>query len=421
MDCSTRERNNRVRRSNAHALMTDTDVSPPLALLSAEQRDELESLLQPISEYYPSGPPIRFDPIYTEIRLAREEDDPILPMGGSERLLKRADWARIEARCKVTLREHAKDLQIAAWMTEACTHQQGMEGLLRGLLLVDGLLAHYWETVHPQVDEDGDPALRVAPLEWMNRSLSTTTRMKIPLLGRTGGPLDRLTLADWERLSGDEASPARKDDRRGPGEESGEALHTRAGVVDYATANRGADADRSAQLVRACLAVMASIERLTVARLGDDAPDMSTLRDTLRAMERAARELTAPREGDVARQPVAAPMMQGVSHETAQPKEENTGGAGERDIPPYGLAQADVADQLRRRIDALCAAAGIHAPSGAERLMAMQIALLLDQNTILQGLARNQAGQTGSAASADAADFTALVRAVLAAKAPAPR
>lgn len=387
--------------------MTDIDVSQPLSLLSAEQRDEFESLLQPISEYYPSGPPIRFDPIFTEIRLAREEDDPNLPMGVWERPLKRADWARIEARCKITLSSHAKDLQIAAWLTEASTRRLGMEGLLPGLLLVHGLLARYWETVHPQIDEDGDADLRVAPLEWMNASLSSTIRTMMPLLGGPAGQLDKLCLADWERMVHDEADSAKHGDGRKAVQESGEPLRTRAAVVGRARANPDHDVDRSLRLVRGCLTVLQSIEELTAARLGADAPSIAKLRDTLRRMESAWMEMSAALEQEVAQQQDAVRIPETVPNDVVQPNH----------APPANMTQLEKADPLGRRIDAICAAAGIHAPSGAERLMAMQVGLLHDQNAILQTLAKEQAGQIGAQPGTDAAcgDFTALVRAVLAA------
>lgn len=393
--------------------MTYIDASPPLSLLSAEQRNELELLLQPVNDHYPSGPPIRFDPIFTEIRLVREEDDPHLPMGVWKRPLKRADWARIEARCKDTLGSHAKDLQIAAWLAEAWCRQHGMEGFLRGLLLIHGLLARYWETVHPQVDEDGDAELRVAPLEWMNASLSQTISRMVPLLGRAAGQLDRLSLMDWEHMAAREAASARQGSERSTAPESAELPQTRADLIDYATANLRADVDRSTRLVRACLAVVMAIASLTDARLGADAPTMSKLRETLRAMERALLELTAEGEPEVAQQRDAMLIPEGPSTDMLQPEEEVAGDMVQPNhTPPASVAQSDGADPLGRRIDAICAAAGIHAPSGAERLMAMQVGLLHDQNAILQTLVKEQAGQQGTDAASG--DFTALVRAVLA-------
>jgi type VI secretion system protein ImpA len=400
------------------ALMTDIDVLQPLSLLSAEQREEFELLLQPISEYYPSGPPIRFNPIFTEIRLAREEDDPNLPMGVWERPLKRADWPMIAMRCKVILSRYAKDLQIAAWLTEAWSRQHGMGGFLHGLLVVDGLCKRFWETVHPQIDEDGDAELRVAPLEWLNRSLSMTIRIMVPLTGRGAGQVDRLTLADWERMSGDKVASARQDNGQGPGEESGVARQTLSSAVDGAKANPGVDVDHDLNLVRASLATVLSIESFTGARLGADAPAMSALRDALRAIERALLEMSAPWQPEIAPGQNTAPVPGQASSEAAQPKREETGDAVGSNDALSGLAQPDVADQLSRQIDAICEAAGVHEPSGSERLMAMQIGLLCDQNAMLQSVASAQARQAGGQASGDStsAEFTALVRTILSRK-----
>lgn len=265
-----------------------------MALLSAGQQDELDKLSEPISEAGPCGPPIRFDPIFTEIRLAREEDDPHLPMGVWERPLKRADWARIEARCKVTLTRYAKDLQIAAWLTEAWTLQHGFDGLFRGLVLVERLLTRYWEALHPRLDEDGDAELRVAPLEWMNVSLSMTIRIQVAMLRHPAGAAGRLSLADWERMTADELSPAKQEAARRAAGESGEPLLTRADIIEYARANLGAEVERATQLVGGCLAAVQSIAGLTEARLGMEAPNMSKLRDTLRALERVLLHMAPP-------------------------------------------------------------------------------------------------------------------------------
>lgn len=67
--------------------------------------------------------------------------------------------------------------------------------------------------------------------------------------------------------------------------------------------------------------------------------------------------------------------------------------------------------QLEQRIAAICKAAGLEQPTGAERMMAMQIGLLQDQNTILQsGLTRtiNQL-RSNSTVTESGDTFTALV------------
>ena len=74
---------------------------------------DVARILAPLSADAPCGPSARYDPVFTEIRLLREEDDPQLPMGQWERPLKRADWPAIEARCIDMLGFRFKDLQIA--------------------------------------------------------------------------------------------------------------------------------------------------------------------------------------------------------------------------------------------------------------------------------------------------------------------
>lgn len=73
--------------------------------------------------------------------------------------------------------------------------------------------------------------------------------------------------------------------------------------------------------------------------------------------------------------------------------------------------RADAAShQLDQRVKAICKAAGIEDPSGADRLMAMQIGLLQDQNTILQSGMTRTLNQMRADAKADESSgtFTAL-------------
>ncbi|WP_314439188.1 hypothetical protein [Massilia timonae] len=89
-------------------------------------------------------------------------------------------------------------------------------------------------------------------------------------------------------------------------------------MIDYAKANLRAGGDRRIQLVRACVVVVLSIERLTTARLGADAPPISRLRETLLGMERALLELTVTREPDAV--PQQDPAQTRGTDDTAQPK-----------------------------------------------------------------------------------------------------
>lgn len=129
---------------------------------------DLEPLLAPISEERPTGEWLRFDPIYDEIQRLRQEDDPALPQGVWQRELKRADWHAMERACIEALTTRTKDLQIAAWLTEAWVRVHGFTGFAAGVRLSTQLCRLYWPDLYPALDPDS-PDTRLAPIAWLNR------------------------------------------------------------------------------------------------------------------------------------------------------------------------------------------------------------------------------------------------------------
>jgi len=234
---------------------------------------------------------MRYDPTFTEIRLAREEDDPNLPMGQWERPLKRADWVLIEDRCKNMLAERSKDLQIAVWLLESWTRQHGFEGLLRGLHLVDGLLRRHWTEVHPVIDEDNDADARVAPLVWLNESMSMTLKVHVPLLRVAGRKPPKVSFADWERLVAREVSGQEHAVEKNSGTDSEELPLTREDVIAYAHQHLHDELQTKLELVRHCLACLTALTSFVDIQLGMDSPNLGKLHGTLTAIERALTQL----------------------------------------------------------------------------------------------------------------------------------
>jgi hypothetical protein len=174
--------------------------------------EDLQALLAPVPGPDPCGVSIRADALFTDIRLAREEDDPSLPMRQWERPLKKADWPRIEAACTEALCSRSKDLQLAAWLTESWTRQDaGIAGLARGLALLRELVVQHWDGVYPRRDppqEGGDYEARVAVFEWLDGAMAHTLRVFVCLFPLAERKPQQLTLADWERLIAGELSGA---------------------------------------------------------------------------------------------------------------------------------------------------------------------------------------------------------------------
>src|SRR5215467_9415975 len=97
-----------------------------------------DNLLNPIEGTNPSGANLRYDPLYDKIEEARREEA-YPPPGMTERDRKVADNPLVIKLSTDALTTKTKDLQIAAWLTEALLKQKGFSGLQDGLLLCSGL------------------------------------------------------------------------------------------------------------------------------------------------------------------------------------------------------------------------------------------------------------------------------------------
>lgn len=135
-------------------------------------------LLNPIPGTDPAGTDLRYDPVYDKIKEARHQDDDA-PQGDWQRQRKVADFALVAKLAGDALAGRSKDLQLAAWLTEAQLHRDGFAGLHAGLTLIRSLLLDFWDGLHPPI-EDGDPELRAAPLAWIGYSLASVVRT-VPL------------------------------------------------------------------------------------------------------------------------------------------------------------------------------------------------------------------------------------------------
>lgn len=128
--------------------------------------DTLEGLLEPIPGDDPGGRSVRYEPVYDQIKQARQED-PVLPQGEWKRERKVADWDEVVDLATKALSEDTKDLQLAAWLTEGWLRVDGFGGLERGLQLLIGLQQQFWDELHPRIEEEDDLEFRAVPLEWI--------------------------------------------------------------------------------------------------------------------------------------------------------------------------------------------------------------------------------------------------------------
>jgi len=135
-----------------------------------------EDILTPIPGDNPSGIDLRYDNkllIHDKIKEARRQDDDAA-QGAWQSERKTANFPLVVKIAQEALATTSKDLQVAAWLTEAMLQTERYSGLRQGLDLMLGLMTEFWDTVYPLI-EDGDREMRARPVAWLG------TQIEFPL------------------------------------------------------------------------------------------------------------------------------------------------------------------------------------------------------------------------------------------------
>lgn len=134
-----------------------------------------DDLLNPIAGDNPSGANLRYEKVYDQIKEARTEDDESIPSGAWSRTVKRADYNQVIKLAGEALANKSKDLQLAAWLTEAHVKKEGIGLIHPCLKLTHDLQEQFWDTLYPEI-EDGDAGMRASPVEWAANRVATILR-----------------------------------------------------------------------------------------------------------------------------------------------------------------------------------------------------------------------------------------------------
>jgi len=234
-----------------------------------------EDLLRPIPGPNPGGANLRDDPLYDKLTEARREDDG-LPQGEWTRPRKVADWPTVIKLASDALATKSKDLQIAAWLTEALGRQEALSGLRAGLDLLRGLVERHWDHLYPEL-EDGDAGLRAKHLAWVGGYLQRVVRT-VPL-NKNGHDFfkyrDSRTVASDAEAKADEKKLAARQaaiaDGKLPPEEFDKAFE----------ATPKAWYKQLALDLDGCVQAVTALDALGQEKFGDDAPSYTELQKAL--------------------------------------------------------------------------------------------------------------------------------------------
>ena len=239
---------------------------------------DLEALLAPLPDGTRAGESLRSDPVYQQIRDARREDDPTLPMREWERPLIKADWKAVAALSSEALRTRSKDFQLAAWLCEAWTRQHQIDGFVAGMQLLTGLAERYWDVAHPLV-EDGDREPRAAPFVWLNHTLALALSLYVPLIVIEERDPPAVSLDEFQRTLG----PSGEQEGSEPAREMIDRHVLKSGNLASLTLLQ--------QRLRAAGEAWQTLSLLVDLQLDADAPSFAAVTDVLARLSRAATSL----------------------------------------------------------------------------------------------------------------------------------
>jgi type VI secretion system protein ImpA len=135
---------------------------------------DLEALLAPIPGDAPQGVDIREDSSgdsprnrLRDARFAARDAERGKEADDTDARDPRPLWRSVREIALKTLAETTKDLEVAAWLTEALLRSDGLAGLAAGAQLMAGLAERYWDGLFPLPDDYGMET-RVAPVTGLN-------------------------------------------------------------------------------------------------------------------------------------------------------------------------------------------------------------------------------------------------------------
>lgn len=243
-----------------------------------------EALLAPISEEAPVGndPRANFaaDSLYFRLRDARTEARAAERQADAagEESASAAPWGPVLRLAVKLLATEAKDLEVAAWCSEALLRADGLAGLAAGFALMQELVERYGEALHPEPDEEGI-ARHVAPVMGLNGESAEGTLIqplrKLALFQRPDGT----PLPFWRYQQSVETA--------GIGDIARREQRFAAGVIPFDQIEKEADAASGAAFARlhqeatAALNAWQGLSRALDLRAGNDAPPMGRVRDLL--------------------------------------------------------------------------------------------------------------------------------------------
>ncbi|MEW4563956.1 type VI secretion system protein TssA [Bremerella sp. JC770] len=177
---------------------------------------DIEALTNPISEESPSGVELRgsehanafFDlrEFFNQSNKAERELETAEAFPDEEFPdLKDPQWDEVRDRSIEILTSYSKDVSVASWLIEAMMRMEGLPGLRDGFKVMLEICRRYWDSIHPEPDEDEGYAETVSQLTGLTSERSYGVLDKLPLTNGGGGCYSYFDFNEANRIDGMDA------------------------------------------------------------------------------------------------------------------------------------------------------------------------------------------------------------------------
>ncbi|WP_171208212.1 type VI secretion system protein TssA [Ruegeria sp. HKCCA6948] len=235
---------------------------------------DLSSYLEPRGEEPPSGENLEYDPAFTDLEIAAQPGEE-RQMGDEIVAAEEQDWSDVEDKALAVM-DKSHDLRAAIYLAEAVLHTKGLPAFAAAVGYARSLLDEFWDTCHPELDEDdGDATMRINAVQ----GLSSSDRM-VRALRRTGitdsRMFGRMTLRHLDVVDGRINMPA--DLEEIPDENS-----VAAAFKDTDDEVLAANAEAAA----AALEDIAAIDAIFADKTPGEGPSLDPLTEALKSIQQA--------------------------------------------------------------------------------------------------------------------------------------
>ena len=163
----------------------------------------MSDMLKSHGEDAPSGENLEYDPDFIAMELAAQPEEE--RQAGSEIVEgSDPDYKDLANKARVIL-ERSHDIRAAVYLADSELRLNGLSGFAEITTYIRGCLEQYWDTCHPQLDEedDNDPMMRINVVSGLagRTTILRGLRSAAPLTNSR--VMGRITLRDFDILNGD--------------------------------------------------------------------------------------------------------------------------------------------------------------------------------------------------------------------------